>query len=47
MAPGAVILRSDAIRKEFAGVDPSTPLSPDQYGVAATARVYAALKGGR
>ena len=43
VAPGAVILRSDAIRKEFAGVDPSTPLSPDQYGVAATARVYAAL----
>jgi len=43
VAPGAVILRSDAIRKEFAGVDPSTPLSPDQYGVAATARVYEAL----
>ena len=42
-APGAVILRSDAIRKELAGVDPSTPLGPDQYGVAATARVYAAL----
>jgi aminoglycoside phosphotransferase family enzyme/predicted kinase len=43
IAPGAVILRSDAVRKELAGVDPATALAPDQYSPAATARVYEAL----
>jgi predicted kinase len=43
IAPGAVILRSDAVRKELAGVDPGTRLAPDQYSPAASARVYETL----
>ncbi|MHB1218880.1 MAG: bifunctional aminoglycoside phosphotransferase/ATP-binding protein [Alphaproteobacteria bacterium] len=42
-APGAVTLRSDLIRKELAGVAPTTRLSPEAYTRAASAAVYALL----
>ena len=41
--PGAVILRSDEIRKRLCGVAPSSRLGPDSYTPAMSARVYAAL----
>jgi aminoglycoside phosphotransferase family enzyme/predicted kinase len=41
--PGAVVLRSDEIRKALFGVDSLTPLGPDGYAPPATARVYATL----
>jgi aminoglycoside phosphotransferase family enzyme/predicted kinase len=40
---GAVILRSDAIRKQQYGVAPTDRLSPDSYTQAASDRVYARL----
>ena len=42
-APGAIHLRSDAIRKRLAGVAPETPLPPAAYTPDRSARVYAAL----
>ncbi len=42
-APGAVVLRSDELRKELAGVDPLTRLDPGGYTPAMTARVYDTL----
>lgn len=42
-APGAVTLRSDLIRKELAGVEPTTRLSPEAYTRAASTAVYARL----
>jgi predicted kinase len=38
--PGAVVIRSDEIRKGLAGVDALTRLGPDGYTPAMTARVY-------
>jgi len=38
--PGAVILRSDVIRKELFDVDPLTPLPETAYRAAVTERVY-------
>ncbi len=43
--PGAVVLRSDEIRKALFGVDSLTRLGPDGYQPTATARVYATLAG--
>jgi aminoglycoside phosphotransferase family enzyme/predicted kinase len=45
-APGALILRSDEIRKRLAGVAPEVRLGADAYTAAATARVNAALLDG-
>lgn len=53
-APGALIVRSDVLRKTLLGVAPLTPLGPDGYALAVTRRVYhlvgeralAALKAG-
>jgi aminoglycoside phosphotransferase family enzyme/predicted kinase len=42
-APGAAILRSDALRKELAGVEPTAPLGPEHYTPEASVRVYATL----
>lgn len=42
-APGAVTLRSDLIRKEMAGVDPTVRLAPEAYTPKASAAVYARL----
>jgi hypothetical protein len=42
-APGATILRSDAIRKRMAGVAPETRLPPERYTREMSARVYATL----
>lgn len=39
-APGAVVLRSDVLRKHLMGVSPETRLPPSAYGEAVTARVY-------
>ena len=52
--PGALIVRSDVLRKTLLGVAPLTPLGPDGYAPDVTRRVYhliaeralAALKGG-
>jgi len=41
--PGAVVLRSDVIRKTLAGVDPLTRLGPDGYSAEMTARTYETL----
>ena len=41
--PGAVILRSDVIRKELFGVDPLATLPPSAYTPGVTARVYGAM----
>jgi aminoglycoside phosphotransferase family enzyme/predicted kinase len=41
--PGALLLRSDVIRKEFFGVDPLTALPATAYQPAATKRVYHAM----
>jgi uncharacterized protein len=43
--PGAVILRSDVLRKELAGVAPTDALDPGHYTAQASARVYDALMG--
>lgn len=42
-APGALVLRSDEIRKRVAGVPPETRLPPGAYTRAGSAAVYAAL----
>ncbi len=42
-APGAVVLRSDLIRKEIAGVDPATRLPAESYTREASEAVYARL----
>ncbi len=42
-APGAVILRSDEIRKRLAGVEPTARLPPAAYTAEAGARVYAQM----
>jgi aminoglycoside phosphotransferase family enzyme/predicted kinase len=42
-APGALVLRSDVIRKMLRGVGPDTPLGADAYTADASARVYARL----
>ena len=39
-SPGALVLRSDAIRKEHAGVDPRTRLGREGYDEAASRQVY-------
>jgi len=41
--PGAVLLRSDVIRKELFGVDPLTTLPEDAYTAEVAARVYRTL----
>jgi len=41
--PGAVVLRSDVIRKELFGVDPLTALPEAAYSQAVTERVYREL----
>lgn len=41
--PGAIILRSDVIRKVMAGQAPESPLPPSAYTPEASARVYAEL----
>ena len=42
-APGAVVLRSDVMRKRMMGVEPTTRLPADSYRPAVTAQVYAQL----
>ena len=42
-APGAVVLRSDVIRKRLHGVSPETRLGSDAYRPEVSARVYADL----
>lgn len=42
-SPGAVVLRSDEIRKALLGVDSLTRLGPEGYSAATTARVYRAV----
>ena len=39
-APGAVVLRSDVLRKHLMGVSPETRLPPTAYGEAVTEKVY-------
>jgi predicted kinase len=41
--PGAVVIRSDVIRKRLAGVSPLDRLGPAAYSAAMSERVYAAL----
>jgi hypothetical protein len=42
-APGAVVLRSDVLRKQLAGVAATTRLAPEAYTPAAARQVYDAL----
>lgn len=42
-APGALLLRSDVLRKQLAGVDPLTRLSEKDYSAEMTERTYADL----
>lgn len=42
-APGALVLRSDVIRKRLAGRDPLTRLPQSAYGLEMTQRVYGAI----
>lgn len=44
MPPGAILLRSDIIRKRLHGVDPLARLQPSAYAPEVTARVYAELQ---
>jgi hypothetical protein len=44
-APGAVVIRSDEVRKQLAGVDPLVRLGADGYTAEMSLRVYAALAG--
>jgi aminoglycoside phosphotransferase family enzyme/predicted kinase len=41
--PGAVVIRSDVVRKKFCGVTPLTRLGPEGYTEAVSRRVYAAV----
>ena len=43
-APGALLLRSDVLRKQLHGVAETEPLPPAAYSEAATLRVYEALR---
>jgi uncharacterized protein len=43
VAPGALVLRSDVLRKVLHGVSPETRLGGDAYDASASARVYAML----
>ena len=45
VAPGALLLRSDELRKRLAGVAPEERLPPDAYSAAASAAVHAAMLG--
>ena len=38
--PGALIVRSDEVRKQMFGIDPTAHLGPEGYTVEATARTY-------
>ncbi len=42
-APGALVLRSDVVRKRLFGVDPMTPLGPEGYEAPVSDRVFAAI----
>jgi aminoglycoside phosphotransferase family enzyme/predicted kinase len=42
-APGAVVLRTDVIRKHLMGVPPETRLPPEAYADSVTEKVYGAL----
>ncbi len=42
--PGALIVRSDVVRKQLAGVAPQTRLGAAAYGPEQTARIYAELR---
>jgi aminoglycoside phosphotransferase family enzyme/predicted kinase len=42
--PGALILRSDVVRKQLAGVTPETRLAPSAYGRRQAAEIYDALR---
>jgi len=42
-APGAVVLRTDVIRKHLMGVPPETRLPPEAYDESVTEKVYGAL----
>jgi aminoglycoside phosphotransferase family enzyme/predicted kinase len=42
-APGAVVLRSDVLRKRLAGVEPTTRLGPQAYTRESAKQVYAVL----
>src|SRR5207237_3130526 len=44
-APGAVLLRSDVVRKALFGVGETERLPPEAYGAEATNKVYTALAG--
>jgi aminoglycoside phosphotransferase family enzyme/predicted kinase len=41
--PGAVVIRSDEIRKQLCGVDPLQRLGPEGYTASVTQRVYATM----
>lgn len=41
--PGAVLLRSDVVRKKLCGVEPTERLGPEAYGKAVSKRVYDVL----
>jgi predicted kinase len=43
-APGALVLRSDELRKRRAGIAPETPLPPAAYSAAESAAVFATLR---
>lgn len=43
-APGALVLRSDELRKALFGLAPQTRLAPEAYGSEVTRRVYAAMR---
>lgn len=43
-APGALLLRSDVVRKRMHGVAPEVPLDPSAYTAAQSARVYERLQ---
>jgi uncharacterized protein len=42
--PGALVLRSDVVRKQLAGVAPESRLDADAYGAVQTATVYGELR---
>lgn len=42
-APGALVWRSDVVRKRLFGVDPLTPLGPEGYEAPVSRRVFAAI----
>ena len=43
-APGALVLRSDELRKRRAGIAPETPLPPEAYSAEESAAVFATLR---